>query len=147
MEHNHDVKMTFCLFWPLEGMFTAVHCKCQRMVGNIWIEGWANIMCHVKSHSLWVKSHMHFISYHTSVLGKRKLILLGTRGAHNPKLQVLLHIHVTYMYVASFIWTSTKNERNAQKTIWSWVFGPSFYLVIWCKAQRCCPHSISFCYY
>ena len=42
--------------------------------------------------------------------------------------RLLLRMHSTY--VAAFYWTSTKNEWNAQKTIWSCAFGPCF-LVIW----------------
>ena len=73
-------------------------------------------MCHVKSHILRVKSHIRFISYHIIhlCLGKGN-ILQGTRGARNPKLQVLLHTHVTYMYVASFVWTSLKTNGMHRK--------------------------------
>ena len=36
-----------------------------------------------------------------------------------------LLLRVYGMYVANFVWTSTKNESSAQNTIWSCAFGPS----------------------
>lgn len=48
------------------------------------------------------------------------VILQATGGAHNPNLQFVithaLHIQCTFMKPA-FVWSSTKNEWNAQNAI------------------------------
>ena len=38
--------------------------------------------------------------------------------------KLLQRMHSTYV-IASFVWTSTKNEWNAQNAIWSWALRPS----------------------
>ena len=52
--------------------------------------------------------------------------LRAKRGARSPNFQMLLCMHRKYgTYIDSFVWTSTKNKRNAPNAIWSRAFGPS----------------------
>ena len=53
-------------------------------------------------------------------------LLRVTRGTHNPNLQVAItHTRMYIQWVASFTWTSTKNEWNVLQVIWSGAFAPS----------------------
>ena len=52
------------------------------------------------------------------------LLLRATRGAHNPNVKVVI-THASHVGSQLSVWTSTKNEWNAQNTLWSCAFGPS----------------------
>ena len=41
--------------------------------------------------------------------------MIITSDKRIPYLLVTIHVHSTYSYIASFIWTSSKNEQNANR--------------------------------
>ena len=76
-------------------------------------------------------------------------LLRATLVICNPNLQVVtMYFACVACMWPAFIWTSTKNEWNAQNTIWSCMFRPSTLhnlitrVLIVCQVKRTQTHSI-----